>query len=213
MTKNKGMLLSIGLLILLVISIGAGFYYHDQAIKQIDIESRQNQQNIDFFNDYVVAVNDYHVADSYFDLANVNLDNGIWYSGTEGYYYEFAIDYLEIARGQLTDAKELLAHSKVRLESIRDKAPNQFYKDEVQNRIEQNEIMFSIINKYYSLVDYMDKQLYEVNYGSEAEATRYFNMYNELIVESNEDLASLSDISQGIDLAWDQDWYVLFEGI
>lgn len=204
MTRNKegDKATIIVLIVLLIISLGFNIYLFGDS----------KNSNVDFFNNYVIAVNDYHIANSYFDLGVTNLDTGIWYIETEDYYYESAVDYLSVAKEQLTETKAFLIHSEAKLKNIENKAPDQFYKKEIQNRIEQNEIMLSLTNKYYLLVDYMDKQLYEINYGSEIEATRYFNMYNDLIIEVNEDLYALSDISQEIDLAWDQDWYPLTEG-
>ncbi len=190
------------LIVLLVASIGFNVYQYNN----------QQQDSTTFFDDYVIAVNDYHIANSFFDLGNTNLDTGIWYIETEEYYYDSAIDYLDLAKEQLTDAKALLIHSERKLKGIENKAPNKFYEQELQNRIEQNKVMLSVTDKYFLLVDYMDKQLYEINYGSETEATRYFNMYNDLIVEANEDLVKLSDISQEIDLNWNSDWYPLLEG-
>lgn len=204
MTRNKegDKATIIVLIVLLIISLGFNIYLFGDS----------KNSNVDFFNNYVIAVNDYHIANSYFDLGVTNLDTGIWYIETEDYYYESAVDYLSVAKEQLTETKAFLIHSEAKLKNIENTAPDQFYKKEIQNRIEQNEIMLSLTNKYYLLVDYMDKQLYEINYGSEIEATRYFNMYNDLIIEVNEDLYALSDISQEIDLAWDQDWYPLTEG-
>ena len=168
--------------------------------------------NIDFFNNYVIAVNDYHIANSYFDLGGVNLDAADWYTLSDDYYYEDVIGYIDLAKEQFTDARALLIHSETKLKNIENKAPNQFYEKEIQNRIKQNGIMLSLTNKLYLLADYMSKELYEINYGSEAEATRYFNMQNDLIVEFNEVLYALSDVSQEIDLDWDSDWYPLTEG-
>ncbi len=200
---------SIILSVLLIISLVGGFYLNGNSKKLVE---EQLNKDIDFFSDYVVAVNDYHIASKYFDLGGANLDLGNSYTEKRDYYYEFAIDYFDEAKEQFTDGKELLIHSESKLDNIKDISPNEFYNKEVQNRIKQNEIMFSLIEKYYLLVDYMSNQLYEINYGSETEATRYFNMYNDLIIEVNEDLISLSDISQEIDLAWDSDWYPLNEG-
>ena len=198
---EKSKIMGVVLVIFLLISIGFNIYLYKFSLKD----------DTEFFKDYVIAMNDYHIANSYFNLGSTNLDNGDFY--IEGdYYYEFAIDYFDVAKEQFTDAKQLLIHSKAKLENIERGVPNDFYKEEIQNRKEQNEIMLSLINQYFLLADYTSKQIYEINYGSETEATRYFNLYNDLIIEINKNLQKISDISQKIDLVWDQDWYVLLEG-
>lgn len=191
------------LLILLIISISFNAY----------LLITSSKKTTDFFKDYVVAINDYHVASSYFDLANANLDNGNWYSSQVDYYYETAIDYYDISKEQLTISKEFLIHAKQKINAVKNMAPNTFYQEEMDNRIEQIDILVDLDNQFYLLNDYMASELYEINYGSETEATRYYNLYNDLISEVNVNLKKLSDISQEIDLAWDNNWYPLFEGI
>lgn len=203
--KNRSgwIIFSIILLILLIVSIGANIYFY----------TLPKEDNTEFFNSYVIAMNDYHTASELFSVAGSNLDYGNWYTETEGYYYESAIDYYDRAKEQLIESKELLTHAKLKLNNIKNDSPNEFYTKEINNRLEQINIFLSLVDQYYLLNDYMSKQLYEVNYGSKTEATRYYNSYNDLIPEVNENMKKLSDISQKIDLAWDQDWYPLFEGV
>jgi len=200
-SKKNSKVVWIILVILLVVSIGFNIYLFKD----------NKKGNIDFFNDYVIAINDYHIASEDFDLAGVNLNTGNWYIETGEYYYEFAIDYYDKAKEQLMDSKEFLTHAKLKLEVIKDDSPNQFYDKEITNRLEQIDILFDLVNQYYLLNDHMSKQLYEINYGSETEATRYFNLYNDLILEINDNLQKHNNISQKIDLAWDSNWYPLME--
>ena len=190
-------------LIFFVVSIGLNVHLYKESEKE----------NLDFFKDYVIAINDYHIADGYFNIANLNLDLGNWYVQTERYSYDYAVDYYDEAKEQLTQSKELLIHSRSKLERIRDITPNEFYDREIENRLEQNEILLSLSNQYFLLNDYMIKQMNELLLDNQTEATRYNNLYNDLVVESNENLYDLSDISQEIDLDWDQDWYFITQRI
>ena len=99
---------SIILSVLLIISLVGGFYLNGNSKKLVE---EQLNKDIDFFSDYVVAVNDYHIASKYFDLGGANLDLGNSYTEKRDYYYEFAIDYFDEAKEQFTDGKELLIHS------------------------------------------------------------------------------------------------------
>ena len=187
--------------VLFVLSMGLNIYLYNLSLKE----------DVEFYNDYIIAVNDYHVADIWFAHAVGNLDNGDLY--TEGAYdYETAIDYYDEAKGQVTNSKELLIHAKSKLDAIKDNAPNEFYNEEINDRLEQINILIDLNSQYFLLSDYASEELYEINYGLEIEATRYFLLYNDLIPELNENLQKLSDVSQKIDLRWDQDWYALFQG-
>ncbi len=202
MERNKLKIPMILIGIILVISIGFNIYLFED----------NKEDNIEFFNDYIIGINDYNEASFQFDLARLNLKYGNDYTEeAEGYYYEFAVDYYDKGKEQINNAKEFLQHSKKQLNGIKDNAPNTFYDIEIENRLKQINLLLSLSNKVYSLLDYMDKQLYEINYGSETEATRYYNMYNDMIIEMNEELYTLSDVSQEIDLSWDQNWYPLLE--
>lgn len=193
------------LITLLLVSIVFNIYSYQNPI-------REEKDNLEFFDNYIIAMNDYHIAMSFFELSSANLDLSIWYVSMEEYYYQDAIDYTDLAKEQITQAKELIIHSQSKLQEIDNIAPNEFYGEEVKNRIEQNRIFLLLIDQYYTLIDYEVKQLYEINYGSETEATRYFNMYNDLVEESNKNLIALSNISQTIDLNWNSNWYPLMEG-
>jgi hypothetical protein len=62
-------------------------------------------------------------------------------------------------------------------------------------------------NQTYSLSDYAKQELYEINYGSQTNATDLWNKYNALVIEFNNNLKPLSDVQNKIDISWDQDWY------
>lgn len=190
------------LIALLIISIGFNIYLYKLSSKE----------NTEFFKDYVIALNDYHIADSYFNLASGSLDDVNWYSQTEGYYYDTAMTYVDAGKDHIREAKQLLLHAKSKFDILKDLPPTEFYREEINNRIEQTDVLFDLCDQYYLLLDYSYLEMYELLYGIETEATRYHNLYNDLIPEVNVNLQKLSDVSQEIDLAWDKDWYVLFEG-
>ncbi len=203
-TKSPKLIISI-LAVLLVVSIASSIYLY---------ASRPSpEDHTEFFNDYIIAVNDYHTASSFHDLAGANLDTVNWYTQTEDYYQDTAINYITTGKDQSGDCKELLLHAENKLNNLKDNAPNEFYNTEINNRIEQAKILSELCDQTLQLLEYTRLQLEEINYGSETEAIRYYNLYGDLIPEFNENLKNLSDISQEIDLAWDQDWYVLFEDV
>lgn len=176
----------------------------------MDVGNKTNQ-DLEFFNNYVIAVNDYHVADIWFALAIGSKESGETY--TDGAYtYDKAIGYFDESKEAVTKSKALLIHAKSKLDLIKDDAPNEFYTEEINDRLEQINILIDLDSQYFLLNDYLSKELEEINYGSDTEATRYYLLYNDLIPEVNINLQKLSDVSQRIDLRWDQDWYALFEG-
>ncbi len=194
---------SVILLVLVIIFASTTIYYYNK-------NSNSSGGNPDFFNNYVIAMNDYHVAMEFFELGSANLDYGNDYTLTGEYYYDSAIMFYDRSREQLSDSKELLNHAELKINEIRDISPDQFYDTELDNREKQIDITMGLVDQYILLNDYVSKQLYEINYGSETEATRYYNLYNDLIKEVNLNMKELSDVSNDIDLAWDRDWYPLF---
>ncbi len=166
---------------------------------------------IDFFHEYTIALNDYHAGQSWLDMGNINLENEVWYSYQEDYYYEFAEDYLNEGKEQVNEAEEYFKSALKKFNEIKLSAPNEFYREEIDNRIKQTEISITLSENLYSLLDYQSIELYEVTYGSESKAEMYFDKYNNLIPEFNKNLEQLSDISNKIDLAWGKDWYPEFQ--
>ncbi|MFH1849246.1 MAG: hypothetical protein ABH879_03590 [archaeon] len=171
----------------------------------------QLTKNFVFLREYSIATNNIHVASSYFELGSTNLNTGNFYVLTEGYYYEVAISFYEAGKRPVLDAKELLTKAIVKLENIEEDAPNSFFKEDVKNRIEQARLLLASCDNLYSLLDYEGQHLYEVNFGTAAKATEYFNRYNSVVTDYNSNLKTLSDIQNKIDLNWDQDWYPTFQ--
>lgn len=171
------------------------------------------EQNLNFFKEYSVALNNIHIASSYSDLANVNLNKLNEYTAPNGtgYVYEFAVLFADLGKEQATKSKDYLTKAKTKLGKIKDSAPNEFFKEEISGRIEQVNLLIIYADQSYNLLDYAKQQLYEVNYGSQTKATEYWDKYNTLIPESNANLKKLSDIQNKIDIQWDQDWYPTFQ--
>ena len=71
--KMQGGKMIIGsLLLLFVVSIGVSSYLYKFTGEKNFKEGQESQLN--FFNSYIIAVNDYHIANSYFDLGSFNLE-------------------------------------------------------------------------------------------------------------------------------------------
>jgi len=169
------------------------------------------EQNIIFFKEYSIALNNINIALGDLSLAIGNLDTGNYYIQTKEYYYDSAVIYYDVGKEQVLDAKELINKAKTKLQTLKDNAPNSFFQEDVNNRIEQTDALILVGNSLYSLLDYERQQLYEINYGSETKATEYYNKYTALIPLYNNHLKILSDVQNKIDLYWDQDWYVTFQ--
>jgi hypothetical protein len=221
--KNKQ---QIALFIILAILLIAGTYFvtsfyldnqvnlqKEQCNSQVNSINSKNEQNINFFREYSIALNNIHVGTSYTDIARVNLHklNDYVSSNDTRYIYIFAEDIANLGKEQATESKDYLIKAKNKLETIKNNAPNNFFKEDVSNRIEQTDALITYADQTYNLLDYSIKQLYEINYGSKSTATEYWNKYNALILELNSNLKKLSDIQNRIDLNWDQDWYPTFQ--
>ncbi len=164
-----------------------------------------------FFTEYSIALNDIYVGKEYVSLAITNMGIANDYT-LEAYTYFDAKRIYDAGKTNAVDGKELLKKAELRLKKIQNNSPTLFYEKEIENRLEQIRLWILVEEKTYLLIDYMDKQIYEINYGDEDKATKYFNMYNNLIPKSNEDMKDLSDAQNKIDLAWDKNWYVTFLG-
>jgi exonuclease VII small subunit len=208
MAKEKSKNLSIFIAVAVILVLATGFLTYSYTLNQ---SSSSQENTLNFFKEYSVALNNIHVASGLFDIASLNLDAGNSYVETGEYYYEFAIDYYDTGKEQVLDAKELLNKAKTKLQNLQNNAPNSFFQEDVEKRIEQADSLISVSNDLYSLLDYQKQQLYEINYGSESKATEYYNKYNTLIPEFNNKLKKLSEIQNQIDLNWDQDWYPTFQ--
>ncbi len=208
MVKEKSKNLTIFIAVVVILVLATGFLTYSYTLNQF---SSSQEETLNFFKEYSIALNNIHIASGFLDIALLNLNAGNSYVETGEYYYEFAIDYYDTGKEQVLDAKELLNKAKTKLQNLQTNAPNSFFQEDVEKRIEQADSLISVSNDLYSLLDYQKQQLYEINYGSESKATEYYNKYNALIPEFNNKLKKLSEIQNQIDLNWDQDWYPTFQ--
>lgn len=201
------------LALLLIASIAAGLYYYNKAMA---VASERGmalaEETVDFFDDYIVAVNNYHTAQGYYDLATANLQFGDYYVLGRDYYYQGAAAFYDQAKTQIKDGDQFLAQAKSRLQRTEGREANEFYSADVKNRLTQIEVMMDASEKLYKLVDYKSVELYEVNYGSDERANEYFNKSNELVGELNAAFEELSVVSNEIDVAWGENWYPSYKG-
>ena len=141
----------------------------------------------------------------------MNYETGEWYVETGEYYYEFATPFYASSKGSLLESKELLNKAKAKLQAIQYKSQYPFFEKEILNRIEQVDMFLIIIDNLYSIVDYSQLELYEINYGSKLKADEYYEKHTSLIPTYNLNMEKLSEISNEIDLEWEQDWYPTFQ--
>ncbi len=166
----------------------------------------------DFYHDYIVATTHIHVSTRDIGLALSNLDLALSASSQPDYVYNDVVPFYDSGKGQATDGKELLLKARTILSRLNGTEPDDFIKVDLENRLKQVELLISYSDNSFNLLSYKSNELYEINYGSESEATRYFNLYNNLIPSSNSNLQELSDIQTEIDVHWEQDWYPTFQG-
>ena len=174
---------------------------------------KENEDNIEFFRKYSIALNNIHVAFQYLDLAKATFDIVNDYVLSGEYYYDGATPLYDGAIEYVLDAKELTIKAKTGLQKILNDAPNQFFREDVENRIEQATILIGVSDIFHQQINYIINELYEINYGSEAKADEYLDKANDLIPRYNSLLKDLSEVSNKIDLEWDQDWYDEFQGV
>ena len=191
---------------------------YEEQINNLNIENNNLKKEVEytkenlisFFTEYSIALNDIYVGKEYVSLASTNLDIANDYTLRDYTYFDAKRIY-DAGKTNALDGKELLIKAESRLKKIQNNSPTLFYEEEIENRLEQIRLWILVEEKTYLLIDYMDKQIYEINYGDEDKSTKYFNMYNNLIPKLNEDMEDLSNVQNNIDLAWDKDWYVSFQ--
>jgi hypothetical protein len=189
-------------LIIVIVLITSTYFITAQTVSTQDSDT-------EFFSEYIISVNNIHVAIENIDLALANEDVFTFYTDGE-YYYDSALIYTTGGKEQILEAKQLLEKADSKLKEVESNAPNTFFAEDVVNRLEQIEALFLVADDTYALLDYSEKELYEVNYGSDVKAADYHSQYNDRIETTNINLKKLSDIDNKIDLAWDQDWYPEF---
>lgn len=198
---NKFVLI-FGAIALIVLTSFITYYY----------SGKSTTESLDFFKEYSIALNNIYVGLSYSDFANLNLQKLEDYTkpnGT-GYLYKSAEPIADAGMAQAVKSKDYLIRAKTKLEGIKDSAKNNFFNEDISNRIEETGLLMNYAAQIYNLLNYTKQELYEINYGSKAKADEYLKKTNNLIPEFNSNLDKLSGILHKIDLAWDQDWYPNF---
>jgi len=205
-------------LIILILAIVLTYFISSQTSvskynSELDLQKISCQSDktklTDFTREYSVALNDIYIGNSYLELSMSNFQRAEEYvlNNETPYVYAYADSFFDTVKEQSAKSKDFLDKAKNKLDSIRDKSPNELFNGDVQNRIEQINLLTALSLQYYNLGDYKKQELYEVNLGSQSKATEYFNKANALIPEINNNLRKLSDVQNKIDMAWDQDWY------
>lgn len=169
--------------------------------------NKEAEDIISFFMEYNIAIMNIQMAREYLATSQANLDIGVDYILSEEYTYVDAENIFDEGKEQTLKANEYLTKSIKKLEKIKENTPNSFFKQDIENRIKQTNLLISISDDYYLLLDYLIKELYEVNYGSSLKAKEYNNKYNDLIPKIDSTLNELSAVQSDIDLEWDQDWF------
>ncbi len=218
MTKPNTLAAMFFVLIITISALGCTNYNSQPKENFTEICNNQlNSQKINvtnFFKDYSIALNNIYSGKIYIQLSDENLNNvqDAVSNTSTGYYYSDAKEILEFGKEKALEAKDFFTRAKIKLQNIQDTAPNDLFETDVSNRIEQCNVLIAYSEHEFLFNDYEEKILYELNYGSEINQTNYENKYDALIPIFNSNLKNLSDIQNRIDLAWDQDWYGLYQG-
>jgi len=162
----------------------------------------------EFFTEYTIATNYIDSVIQTHKIAEINFNFLLEYVDSEdSYYYEDASTYLDNTISELNKAQEELIISKKRLENIKSFAPNDFYKEEIELRIKQINLLYSMGEKRLKMIDLSNKELYEINFGSEIKAEEYYLEANKVIEEFNKDLDTSIEINNEIDIHWGENFY------
>ncbi len=177
----------------------------------VDLQ-QENAENINFFIEYSIALNDLYTGIRFLDLSSANLESANRYTLVSGYSYPTGKVVYDTARGQQITSKNRFKVARNRFTKIKDDAPTEFLRIDVANRVNQSDLYLDVNERYTSLVDYMTIVLYETNYGSKDKANENLDLYNKLIPKLNIYLDELAYLESDIDAAWDQQWYSSFQG-
>ena len=162
----------------------------------------------DFITEYTIATNYIDSAIATQKIAEINFGYYIDYtSQEEGYYYEDASVYLDNTISELEKSQEELIISKQKLENLKGLEPNKFYEEELTLRIEQLDLAYEVSKKRLELIDINNKELYEINFGSEIKANEYYEESNRLVEEFNVVLLESIEVSNKIDIHWGENFY------
>ena len=168
----------------------------------------QLNENLEFFKEYASALVSLHVGLHLQSLADVNFDYFIDEYDIEDYSY-YDVEYLsKAAKEQALDSKEFFMKANKKFKELKEQAPNDFFKEELVNRIEQSRLWVILATLTFDYVYNYEQSVYEVNYGTRASSDVYYDKYILAIDEYNEWIYEVDDVEQEIDLAWDQDWYI-----
>lgn len=197
------------LLLLISILLIAGCSVISDNTQSTDIEDT-------FYKPYIIAVSDIMTAEKLMNSALWNEDygwNDLFYynENASGSYYQ-ARSFLSRAKDQVIEAKTFLNKALAKLNSVSSLAPDSFFRQDVQLRINLSNLLLS----EYTSEERMIQIRYDVLYSwmNDDEATynitwdSYVSEYNdELIPQFNLYLDNANLARASIDLLWDQTWY------
>lgn len=177
-------------------------------LNQLQRECSQKEIiTLDFLREYSVILNNVYTAQKYSRFAYWNYQAWTTYTSKEDWVYDTAKVYTTTGQGEINDAKDLMYDSLTKLKSLKDRSPNNFYSQEIENRMLQIERKLVVFDNIYNLLDYSDKKLYEFYYGSPKKAVEYSQKLDEETARYNTNLKNTNSIDEQIDDYWAQNWY------
>jgi len=166
------------------------------------------ETNNEFLTDYSIALNNIHIGTEDIDLGSANRGFGRFYANLGYYYAEDLLSYFVLGGDQILEGKERLTKAKAKLQQIEGDAPNEFFKEDVADRLEQVDVLLEYADNSYKLSDYYGDYIYAIQYGTTAEVDMHLDKFSDVIDDYNDNLDEIKEIQSKIDVHWDQDWYV-----
>lgn len=177
----------------------------------IESLNEKNQADKDFYYRYSIVLNNIWDAYTWYQTANTNFDVGYYYATEEDYDYDSAKSFFDISKSQTIDAKEIMLRVERDLLILQNKTSDEHYKEDIKLRLEYTHTFLDVLDNSIIVTESLLNELYEVNYGSEDTAKQYHIKANNHLDMVNKDLKILYNITNDIDMLWDQDWYDLIE--
>ncbi len=175
------------------------------------IEAKNDSDS--FLKKYSSSLIQIHLAREHVDLSGVLYlqareyyfeEYPVWEYGYD-YGLEFGLIYFELSKNESMNSKTLLNQAKKNLLEIKKDSPNEFFKKDVDLRIQQIEGLNLLGDDLINLTDNAIELVNDTNGLDEISAK--MDIWDELIDKYNSKLQLVKNNQDSLDLHWGVDWY------